>query len=139
MRCYAAMFTRKVMLPQSLCVIFSYPSLVSIFTHYAPPFEIFLLSLSFSFSIVQHVFYRSLVGKWMRLLSVLTNTYNTITCIHTWGNQTACLLVPDWLWTENIFFSSLPFIHNSVRFRIFNRSAAKSFALSVFSLSIYRV
>lgn len=48
---------------------------------------------------------------------------HTIACIHTWGNQTACLLVPDWLW---IFFSvsSLPFIHNSVRFRIFNRSAA---------------
>lgn len=72
---------------------FLYPSFVSIFTHYAPPFEVF------SLSIVQHVFYRSLVGKWMRL------SVPTFIQSHAYirGNQTACLLVPDWLWKINFF------------------------------------
>jgi hypothetical protein len=102
--------------------------------------------------IVQHEFYRSLVGKWMRLLLCLCpHTHNTITnaCTHVYCmRKPNSLLACTWLtvnrkkYEKKISVSSLPLfsIHNSVRFRIFNRSAAgRSRSSLVYYNIVYRI
>lgn len=88
-RCYAAMLTRKVICCLSRC--FLYPSFVSIFTHYAPPFEIFFLLYNTYF------IDRWLENEWDCLCP---HSYNRM---HTYMRKPNSLLACTWL-TVNFFF-----------------------------------
>lgn len=123
-RCYAAMLTRKVICCLSRC--FLYPSL---YLHaLCSAFRDF-------FSIVQHVFYRSLVGKWMRL-SVPT-FIQSHAYIHEETKQLACLYLTDC--EKNFFFCFFSPLHTQFSsFQNIQPLCCWSFAL-LSLVSIYRV
>lgn len=95
-RCYAAMLTRKVICCLSRC--FLYPSFVSIFTHYAPPFEIFFLLYNTYF------IDRWLENEWDCLCP---HSYNRM---HTYMRKPNSLLACTWL-TVNFFFCFFSPLH----------------------------